>query len=492
MRTKSPFLTGFPTLLFGSSKYPAQEVLRVEREKLRAGSLGEISGQLSGEIPPEVVCGHASTTRNRIFSHEVTFWAFLSQILSEDGSCARAVALVQQWFQQRKLPVPSANTSSYSEARRRLPEDMLCGIHRDILLQLDRNTSGCDRWRGHRVKAIDGTSAQMPDTAANQEAYPQPPGQEPGCGFPVVQLVGLIDLIHGGWEDFVESDTRAGETRGLDRLLTNIGDGDILVADRAYVSYEVTARLKGRGAHFVGRNHHSRKVDFRKGKWIGHDERLQVWRKPHWQTPGSCVDDGQWQQLPGEIEMRIIRVRWGGRDGRRFKKYIVTTLLDPVKYPAGEVASLYFHRWEIELRFRDIKTTMGMDMLRTKSPEMIRKETMMHMIAYNAIRLLILRSAKVHGCNHRRVSFKGALQVLATSASSFAQARGGPARLRRKRDKLMGQIAQRIVPDRPGRNEPRRVKRRPKSSRWLQKPRREYREHFQCDISPIKILDQSP
>ena len=155
-------------------------------------------------------------------------------------------------------------------------------------------------------------------------------------------------------------------------------------------------------------------------------------------------------------------------------------------------ASLYCHRWEIELRFRDIKTTMGMELLRTQSPEMIRKEIMMHMIAYNALRLLMLKAGKAHGRNHRRLSFKGVLQVLFSSASAFAGVWRNASLRKRERDNFLRRLAERIVPDRPGRNEPRKLKRRPKSYGWMQQPRHEYAEHFQTDDYPAKVLDATP
>jgi hypothetical protein len=489
MRSKTPFLTGFPTRLFGSSKRSAQAVLERQRRRLYRDSLGGVCLQLAEEIPPEFVSAVADTSRHRVYSQEVTFWAFLSQVLGEDGSCAKAVSEVQQWYRQGGLAAPSANTASYVEARQRLPEEMLRKIHRHLFAQLERHSSAAIRWRGHRVKAIDGTSAQMPDTGRNQMKYPQPSSQDPGCGFPVVQLVGLLDLNHGGWEDFVESDLKTSETEGFDQLFSCIGSGDILVGDRAYVSFEAVARLHHGDAHFVGRNHQSRKLDFRKGKKLGPNERLQVWRKPNWQTPGSKLSPEEWARLPDEIPVRIIRVKAIGRDGKAVTRYIVTTLLDAQRYPAEEVASLYVHRWEIELRFRDIKTTMKMEMLRTKSPEMIRKELMMHMIVYNALRLLMLKSAGLRGANHRRLSFKGALQVLGSTSSNFSNAGTKPRVLRRERSELMRRIAERVVPDRPGRNEPRKVKRRPKCSRWLQVPRHRHPEHFRYNDPPEKILD---
>jgi hypothetical protein len=186
----------------------------------------------------ELIQRHSSTKRSRIYSHAVTFWAFLTQVFSEDASCAKAVARVQQWCRQLKLPVPSANTTSFVEARQRLPEAMLQGIHHDLLGEFARHGSNDDLWRGHVVKAVDGTSAQMPDTPRNQAKYPQPSSQAPGCGFPVVQLIGVINLINGAWQEFVESDLRVHEHRGFDLLYRCVAQNEILVNDRAYTSYE--------------------------------------------------------------------------------------------------------------------------------------------------------------------------------------------------------------------------------------------------------------
>ena len=180
MLTKTPFLTGFPTLLFGKAKRSAQELLKLQRKQLHENSVSEISAQFSGEITPELIQRHALTERSRVYSHAVTFWAFLTQVFSEDASCGKAVARVQQWCRQLKLPAPSANTASFVEARQRLPETMLQGIHHDLLSQFARHGSNTDLWRGHVVKAVDGTSAQMPDTPRNQAKYPQPSGQAPG------------------------------------------------------------------------------------------------------------------------------------------------------------------------------------------------------------------------------------------------------------------------------------------------------------------------
>jgi hypothetical protein len=312
-----------------------------------------------------------------------------------------------------------------------------------------------------------------------------------GCGFPVIQLVGLIDLGHGGLRDFSHSDIVTGELRGHDQLESQLAEGDVLVADRLYSSYEVVARLQQRGVEFIGRNHQARKCDFRRGKKLGPNERIQVWKKPRQQPALSRLSEEEWTLLAEQMEIRIIRVKGPDREGERTTRYVVTTLLDAEKYPWDEVASLYVHRWEIELRFRDIKTTMGMELLRTEKPEMVRKEVLMHMIAYNIVRLLMLKAGIAAGVNHRRISFKGTLQVLEESRVSFEKVASSARAISIEKDNLLERIAERIVPDRPGRNEPRKKKRRPKSYGWLQRPRHEYFEHFTNPEPPRKILDES-
>lgn len=491
MLTKTPFLTGFSTLLCGRAKRKKQEVLAQERKEICERTPDGLCQQLSSEISPQLLSKYRVTQRNRVFPNEVTFWAFLSQVFSEDACCARAVARIQEWMRSKKLPIPSSNTSSYTEARQSLPVKMLQEVNDALCQQLDGNLSKDDLWRGFRVKAVDGTSAQMPDTPGNQQEYPQPESQAPGCGFPVIKLVGLINLSHGGLRDFSQSDIVTGELRGFDQLEDYLEEGDLLTADRLYSSYERIARLKQKGVEFVGRNHQARKIDFRRGKNIGPNERLQVWEKPRQQPSKSGLSAQDWEQLPEEIGVRIIRTKGPDREGKSRVRYVVTTLLDTEKYPWEEVASLYLHRWEIELRFRDIKTTMGMEMLRTKSPEMVRKEVLMHMIGYNVVRLLMLKAGQAHGINHRRISFKGVIQVLEESRIGFEKAFGKSRLLEGEKRNLWARIAERVVIERPGRGEPRKKKRRPKSYGWLQKPRHNYFEHFRNENPPRKILDEA-
>jgi len=488
VKKTTPFLTGFSTHLFGSAKRSAQDIIARKRQSLIDGTL-DLQQQFIEEVPPELLAAHSGTQRNRHYPDHLTFWAFFSQVANDDASCAATVARVQAWAEQRGLPVPSENTGAYCQARADLPVSMLRAVNDSLYSQLDAQLPRQGHWRGLRPRAEDGTSVQMPDTPANREKYPYPHGQDAGCGFPMVKLNGLIDLSHGGLREFASSDVNTSELGKHDELEDNLQVGDVFIGDRLYSGYEQIVRLQRKGVHFIGRTHGARKIDFRRGKKIGPDERLVVWEKSRYKPKGSHLSAKEWEALPEAMTVRLIRCQGPDREGRQKTRYIATTLLDPKAYPAEEVASLYLHRWEIEVRFRDIKTTLGMEMLRTKTPEMAEKELLMHQIVYNLMRLIMLKASKDHGVNHRRLSFRGVQQVVLAFVDNFRDMAKRPILRMRQRAKMWLHLIERTVTERPGRNEPRRVKRRPKCTRWLQKPRHEYFEHFRSENPPMKILD---
>jgi len=485
---KTPFLTGFSTQLFGSSKCSTQALIAKKRHSLLEGTL-DLQQQFIEEIPPELLESYSQTQRHSHYPDSLTFWAFFGQVINDDASCSAAVSRVQSWAVPRGLPVPSENTGASCEARCALPIEMLQAVNNSLLKQLNAQLLTNGHWRGLRPRAEDGTSAQMPDTNANRKKYPYPHGQAEGCGFPMVRLGGLIDLSHGGLCEFETSDMKTSELCNHYQLEKHLIEGDLFIGDRLYSGYELIQRLLAKGVHFVGRTHQARKIDFRKGKKISPNERLVTWEKPIQQPKGSGLSKEDWETLPEQLSIRIIRCKGPDREGKQKTRYLVSTLLDSDQYPADEVASLYFHRWEIEVRFRDIKTTLGMEMLRTKSPNMIEKELLMHQIVYNLMRLIMLKSAKDHMTNHRRISFRGTQQVILAFTQNFRDLARHPILRIQQRAKMCLHIVERITTERPGRNEPRRVKRRPKCTRWLQKPRTQYFEHFRADITPMKILD---
>lgn len=470
MTNKTPFLNGFPTFLFGRAKASGQALLNKARKVVIDRCPGQLSSLFAEVIAPALVVSLAMNRRVRHFPDEVTFWAFLSQTLSEDRSCARAVAEVQNWRLDHGQKLPSADTSSYCKARQRLPMTMLEGVHEDLRNSLSRQTPTELLWHGHVVKAIDGSSVQLPDTPENQVVFPQPSNQKAGCGFPVMQFGALMNLCNGAWEQFVVSEMTVHDHKLLDILMPYIGPDEVWLGDRAFGSYEMMARTTSQGSWAVTRLHQSRKNDWRKGTKAGPNQRLVTWCKPP-QPAGSCLSPEQWAQLPEQIQVRLIKVEARGRDGKLKTMVLATTLLDMMRYPAEDIAALYCQRWEIELRLRDLKTTMGMELLRSKTPEMARKELAMFVIAYNALRLLMLKASITSGAVLWRISFKATIQVVTTWNARFSRLHHKPRSRSELFDELLRQIAKRTVPHRPGRQEPRARKRRPKPFPSLSQPR---------------------
>lgn len=292
-----------------------------------------------------------------------------------------------------------------------------------------------------------------------------------------MKIAGLISLCHGGWEEFVHSDLNHHDARLLDQVFEHIGEDEVLVADRAFGSYEAFARSLSQKSWMVSRLHHMRKADFRRGTRLGKDDRLVTWKKPS-QPKRSGISREEWDALPEEMQIRLLRFKTRGRDGKIKTIILSTNLTEPPRYPKESIASLYHDRWEIELRLRDLKTAMGMEMLRTKTPEMARKELAMYVIAYNVLRLLMLRAGEKHQQSPWAISFKATLQVVMTWREQFRQLHHKPGKRAELLNLLLLQIAERKVRKRPGRHEPRAVKRRPKGYPLLTEKRSEYTEIF--------------
>jgi hypothetical protein len=278
-------------------------------------------------------------------------------------------------------------------------------------------------WRGLSVKVIDGTGVSLPDTQKNQRTYPQPGGQKPGCGFPLMKIVGVFSLATGVLLDYAKGHKHQHELGLLHRLIDTFKPGDLALADRGFSTYTLMALLLLRKVHSLFRLHHARPKDFRKGKRLGKNDRLLLWRKPDdWQKP-RYMAQALWQLLPKELSVRMVRFTLGIPGYRTQSVTLITTLLDPNLFPAAELAQLYARRWRIELWFRDIKTSMGMEGLRCLSPKMVHKELEMFFIAYNLIRCLMANAAKIHGVPIDRLSFKGTVDSVRQFSVAIAQAR---------------------------------------------------------------------
>ena len=405
--------------------------------------------------------------RERIFSPVTTLLMFISQVLV-DRCCRAAVSRVVATVAASGSTPPSQETGAYCQARQRLPE----GFFRNMLAQTsqaaDKDVSQEHLWRGrHRVLVADGSSAQTPDTAANRKEWGLPSGVKPGCGFPVAPLVGLFSLVTGMLVQIVVGKERSSERalfrQGWDTLTT----GDVVLGDRGLCCYADMAMLKARGVDAVMRLF-NRKPDFRKGMRIGREDHITVWERPKVCPRGMTAEE--FGSLPEHMEARELRIRPAARGWRTQELVIVTTLLDARVYTKERLAGLYLRRWEVELDFRHIKTTLGMEMLSTNSPDTVRKEIMTYMIAYNMIRLLMWQAGRSAGEDPLRLSFAGAIQHLKSMSPHLGRARdrGDHARLLGILSKM---IAAEKLPNRPRRSEPRVRKRRPKNYRLMTRPR---------------------
>jgi hypothetical protein len=477
VKTRTNFLPGLSTKLYGRKRRSQLEALRALRDRVLAASLSDY-GALFGEIlPVEALEAAARDGRRRLFPEVVVFWAWVSQILEGNSSCAKAVTLVQRWYAAAALAVPSFCTSAFCRARQRLSDGLLAAVESRLTLFGEARIEEHHRWRGYRVKLVDGTSVQLSDTAANQAEYPQPSAQKPGCGFPVMGVVALLDVALGTVEDCITGPSQGHDLEGLHRLVDRIRAKDLLVADRAFCSWEMLALLSEKGAGCVMRLHQMReaKLDWRRGRKLDENSRLVEWTKPIKPGKSGITREG-WERLPGTMKVRLVRLNAPGRDGKPRTIYLATTLLDERAYPTEEIAGLYAQRWSIEVRFRDLKSTMGLERLRVRTPQMAHKTLRMAVITYNLVKLLQLEASRGEAILADEIGFKGTLDVLVEFRSGFIGLANRPRLLERKREEVLDRIRERLVLPRPGRSEPRAVKTRPKPYPYLTTLRGEYVE----------------
>jgi Transposase DDE domain len=414
--------------------------------------------------------------RSRIYTPWITLSMFLSQVLSSDQSCGDALERFQKYREDCGLPSVADDTASYCEARQRLPEEVIWELARRSGQAIHQKADAHWLFHGRPVKLIDGSTVSMPDTRANQSEYPQSRSQKPGLGFPIARILVVISLAVGTVLEAAMGPYRGKEASELGLLRQISGQlqqGDIALADRFYCNYWVIADSLRRGVDVVFRLHQTRKVDFRRGRRLGPDDHIVTWPKS--QRPDWMSHD-EYAAMSKELKLREIRVRIKDRTKRTRVIVVVTTLLDATKYTSTALGDLFRQRWHAELDIRSLKTTMGMETLRTKSPDMVRKEVGMHLLAYNLIRGVMAEAARGSDMQPREISFNGARQTVRAFEEIHLYA---PARIAADLPRLLGLIRQKRVGDRPDRYEPRAVKRRPKPYRLLMLPRRKAKRRIE-------------
>jgi hypothetical protein len=421
----------------------------------KAEKLDGLAALVAEFIPMELFT--QADARKRMFTAMVTFTAFLGQVMSRASSCRDALRRVQAWAIASKQEEPDDNTSGYCQARSRLPCGILKKAHEALCEWFSIKVKESDLWHGRVVKVVDGTGFSMPDTDQNREKFPYAGGQTKGCGFPTGKLVGLFNLATGHLHRFVFDSWKNHDIMLMRDLVGWVNPGEILLGDRGFCGWGLIALLKRKDVDVVLRLHQARGV--KAGRTI--------WKKP---IAKEGWDHALWAELPDELEVRIITFRVEVAGYRTKEVSVATTLLDEEKYPDKEIIKLYERRWQVELNFRDIKTTLGLDVLRTLTPEMIEKEIYMQVIAYNMVRGLMLHSAHQHHKSVYRMSFKGTVDTLRQWTMLFGLT--SEKTIRARFEDILLALASDLVPERPNRSEPRAVKRRPKVYQLLNKPRK--------------------
>lgn len=414
----------------------------------------------------EAIRDHGGGWREHVFTPVITLWAFLAQVICPVGCCRLAVARVMAWLVAHGQKPCGPGTGGYCKARARLPEGALAQLTRQTGRTLHDGASAGWLRKGRRVQIADGTTVTTPDTPENQAEYPHHGTQADGIGFPQIRLVALFSPATGAILDAAIGPSRgkqSGENALLRQVAGGVESGSVVVADRYFGSWFDLALWQERGVDVVTRIHQKRATDFRRGRRLGREDHVVTWRKrqrPDW------MDRQTYLRLPAELSIREVRVRVGRRGFRTRVLVLATTLTDP-SFGADDPADLYRARWQAELDLGSVKVTLGMDVLRCKSPEVVRAELWAHLLAYNLIRTAMAQVAAASGREPRELSVAGTVQALAAFAEVLGTASGY--------ESFVRVVLAYRVGNRPDRFEPRALKRRPKPYRPLTVPRAEAR-----------------
>jgi hypothetical protein len=416
---------------------------------------------LPAELIRTVVDEEVGTYRDRVYPPLTTLGLFVGQALSPDGACQDAVARRLSERTAAGQNACSLSSGPYCKARQRLPFELISRLGIAVGERLEQTCPANWKWRGRSIKLLDGTTISMPDTEENQSEYPQSGTQKQGLGFPLTMLVALISLSTGAVLRSATGPCRGkhtGEQALFRTLMPHLECGDIILADRYYCNYFAAALLIERGVDLVTRQHQRRITDFRRGKRLGRRDHLVNWVRPP--RPG-WMDHETYARMPEHLTVRETEI--AGR-------ILVTTLVDAKAVTATQIDELYRQRWQVEVDLRSIKAHMGMDILRGKSPAMINKEIAAYLLAYNLVCALMVRAAAGARVLARSLSFKGTLQLLLAFEQRLRFSAGSAARIMTAH--LLGAVSMLKLYIRPGRVEPRAIKRRAKNHQLLTQPRK--------------------
>jgi hypothetical protein len=412
-------------------------------------------------------------SRDRRWNLRLVFWTFAWQVAQAGASCREAIRQAQAHCKGAGRPLPPERDSPYCQARGSLPLERLQQIHDGLCAEAQQGVAVKELWCARHVVVVDGSSVTAPDTPANQRAFPQQSVQKPGCGFPILRLVALLSLATGMLTAWATGPWSQHEVGLFQMLWESLRPGEVLLADRGFCNWGLLAQCLERNLHAVFRVKGIRRSDFRCGKRLSRNERLVQWRKPC--PTAKTVSAQEWALLPEVLTLRLVRCQMNIPGFRTRQVIVVTTLLDSQKYPPEALSQLYFRRWAMELSLRNLKTTLQMDQLSCKNPENLQREIRMHFLIHNLVRRLMLEAARRHRVPLERVSFAGSLAAARRYGEALLQTRSQRQR-QALLDELFATLATDLVPERPGRREPRAVKRRPKPYPLLTCHRHKFRE----------------
>jgi hypothetical protein len=443
-------------------------------QTVRAYTLCQIEDLFGPWVPPTLFpkAAASANSRDRLYTRWRTFWCQVWQGFNPKASGREVVRQLQALFELHDGPAVSEEDGGYCRAKARLPLSEFPKALSATAQAADQLAPPLALLQGRTVKIVDGTSLTLPDTPKNRKAYPAIQCPEPN--FPMMRLVVMFSLLGGAILSVVTGDLRTAELPMLHQMLGQLVQGDILMGDRGYGNFVLLALLQKlqRGVDFIGRS--ARRVDGRRRvKRLGQDDWLMLWQRGPQPSPWLTLLE--WAGLPASMTVRTIRGGCYVKGFRVRRVTLVTTLLDPDLYPAQEILQAYLRRWRLEMCLDDLKTTLEMEMLRSRSPEMAQKEIYARLIGHNLIRCTMAHAAAQHTVALDRISFKGTLDALRQFSSAMSQARTRKKR-RQLWAKLLKTLADDLVPDRPGRREPRAVKRVKNKYPRLSVPRHRFKD----------------
>ena len=417
-----------------------------------------------------------ANSRDRQYTRGRTFWCWLWQSLNPQASGREVVLQLQALFRLEGGPQLSEEDGAYCRARARLPLDQFPKALAASAQSADQLAPALSLLCGRALKVIDGSALTLSnDTPKNRKAYPPLQCRPNQPSFPMLRIVVLFSMVSGAILALAQGSLAVSELSLLNLLLSQLVQGDILVGDRGFGCYPVIALLQHTlGVDFIGRT--TRRIDGRRRlRRLGHNDWLIQWKKGGQASPWMSL--AQWLALPQTLTLRAVKGSLYQKGYRVRQATVITTLLDPQLYPAQEILQAYLRRWRLEMCLDDLKTTLHMESLRSRSPEMAQKELYTRLIAHNLVRCTMAQTAAQHTVSLDRISFKGSLDAVRQFSQAMAQAQS-----RKKRQELWAELlrtlASDLVPERPGRREPRAVKRKKNRYPRLRGPRHQFRDHL--------------